>query len=125
MTPEVISSIKPEVYLGQFFNSRDIIHLAHLQTTSYAEHQALGSYYDGLLGLVDGMIEVYFGCIGKRLNIRIPSAEYINPETHLKQFKEYVKKHRNVLGSDRTDVQNILDEIIALINKTLYLLTLS
>jgi hypothetical protein len=125
MTPEVISSIKPEVYLGQFFNSRDIIHLAHLQTTSYAEHQALGSYYDSLLGLVDGMIETYFGCIGKRLNIKIPSAEYINPETHLKQFKEYVKKHRNVLGSDRTDVQNILDEIIALINKTLYLLTLS
>ena len=125
MTPEVISSIKPEVYLGQFFNSRDIIHLAHFQTTSYAEHQALGAYYDGLLDLTDGMVETYFGCIGKRLNIKIPSAEYINPETHLKQFKEYVKKHRNVLGADRTDIQNILDEIIALINKTLYLLTLS
>lgn len=125
MTPEVISSIKPEVYLGQFFNSRDIIHLAHLQTTSYAEHKALNSYYDGLLDLLDDMIESYFGCLGKRLNIKIPSAEYINPETHLKQFKEYVKKHRGVLGMDRTDVQNILDEIIALINKTLYLLTLS
>lgn len=125
MTPEVISSIKPEVYLGQFFNSRDIMHLAHLQTSSYAEHKALNSYYDGLLGLLDDMIEAYFGCIGKRLSIKIPGAEYINPETHLKQFKEYVKKHRNVLGLERTDVQNILDEIIALINKTLYLLSLS
>lgn len=125
MIPEVISSIKPEVYLGQFFNSRDVMHLAHLQTTSYSEHKALNSYYDGLLPLLDDMIEVYFGCIGKKLSIKIPGAEYINAETHLKQFKEYVKKHRNVLGSDRTDVQNILDEIIALINKTLYLLTLS
>jgi hypothetical protein len=26
---------------------------------------------------------------------------------------------------DRTDVQNLIDELIALINKTLYLLTLS
>lgn len=125
MTPEVISSIKPEVYLGQFFNSRDVMHLAHLQTTSYAEHKALNNYYDSILDLVDSMIEAYFGCIGKKLSIKIPSAEYINPETHLKQFKDYVKKHRNVLGMDRTDVQNILDEIIALINQTLYLLTLS
>jgi len=125
MTPEVISSIKPEVYLGQFFNSRDIMHLAHLQTSSYAEHKALNAYYDSLLGLIDDMTEAYFGCIGKKLSIKIPSAEYINPETHLKQFKDYVKKHRNVLGLERTDVQNILDEIIALINKTLYLLSLS
>jgi hypothetical protein len=125
MTPEVISSIKPEVYLGQFFQSRDIIHLAHLQTTSYAEHKALNGYYEGLLDLLDGMIEAYFGCIGKRVNIKIPASDYINAETHLKQFKDYVKKHRNVLGMERTDVQNILDEIIALINKTLYLLTLS
>ena len=125
MTPEVISSIKPEVYLRQFFQSRDIIHLAHLQTTSYAEHKALNGYYDGLLDLLDGMIEAYFGCIGKRVNIKIPASDYINAETHLKQFKDYVKKHRNVLGMERTDVQNILDEIIALINKTLYLLTLS
>jgi hypothetical protein len=125
MTPEVISSIKPEVYLGQFFHSRDVVHLAHLQTTSYAEHKALNEYYDGLLDLLDSMIESYFGCIGKRINIKIPASDYINPETHLKQFKDYVKKHRGVLGTDRTDVQNILDEIIALINKTLYLLTLS
>jgi hypothetical protein len=125
MTPEVISSMRPEVYLGQFFQSRDIIHLAHLQTTSYSEHEALNKYYDGLLGLLDSMIESYFGCIGKRVNIKIPASDYINAETHLKQFKEYVKKHRGVLGMDRTDVQNILDEIIALINKTLYLLSLT
>jgi hypothetical protein len=125
MISEVISSMKPEVYLGQFFQSRDIIHLTHLQTTSYAEHKALNEYYEGILDLTDSMIESYFGCIGKRLNIKIPASEYINAETHLKQFKDYVKKHRGVLGMDRTDVQNILDEIIALINKTLYLLTLS
>jgi hypothetical protein len=125
MIPEVISTIKPEVYLGQFFYSRDVIHLAHLQTTSYAEHKALQKYYNGLLDLLDDMIESYFGCIGKRVNIKIPASDYINAETHLKQFKEYVKKHRSVLGTDRTDVQNILDEIIALINKTLYLLTLT
>jgi hypothetical protein len=124
MTPEIISSVKPEIFIGQFFYSRDVMHLVHLQTTSYAAHKALNKYYDKLLDLTDGMIEAYFGCIGKRLNIKIPASDYITPESHLKQFKEYVKKHRNVLGTERTDVQNIIDEVIALINQTLYLLTL-
>jgi hypothetical protein len=125
MTPEVISTIKPEVYLGQFFQSRDIIHLTHLQTTSYAEHKTLNSYYESILGLTDELIESYFGCIGKRINIKIPASDYMNAQTHLTQFRDYVKKHRGVLGTTNTELQNIIDEIIALINQTLYLLTLN
>jgi hypothetical protein len=34
-------------------------------------------------------------------------------------------KHRNTFGVDRTHIQNIIDEIIALITKTQYLLTLT
>jgi hypothetical protein len=125
MTPELISSMKPEVVLGQMFQSRDMMHIAHFQTTSYAQHNTLQKYYEGVLGLTDEIAEVYFGCIGKRLNFKIPASDYMNPETHLKQFKDYMKKHRIVFGMDRTDVQNLIDELIALINKTLYLLTLS
>jgi hypothetical protein len=125
MMPDLISSIKPEVVLGQMFQSRDMMHIAHFQTTSYAQHNTLQKYYEGILGLADEITEVYFGCLGKRLNFKIPASDYMNPETHLKQFKDYIKKHRNVFGLDRTDVQNLIDELIALINKTLYLLTLS
>jgi hypothetical protein len=125
MTPELISSMKPEVVLGQMFQSRDMMHIAHFQTTSYAQHNTLQKYYEGVLELTDEIAEVYFGCIGKRLNFKIPASDYMNPETHLKQFKDYMKKNRTVFGMDRTDVQNLIDELIALINKTLYLLTLS
>jgi hypothetical protein len=125
MMPDLISSMKPEVVLGQMFQSRDMMHIAHFQTTSYAQHNTLQKYYEGILGLADEITEVYFGCLGKRLNFKIPASDYMNPETHLKQFKDYIKKHRNVFGLDRTDVQNLIDELIALINKTLYLLTLS
>lgn len=125
MMPDLISSMKPEVVLGQMFQSRDMMHIAHFQTTSYAQHNTLQKYYEGILGLADEITEVYFGCLGKRLNFKIPASDYMNPETHLKQFKDYIKKHRNVFGLDRTDVQNLIDELLALINKTLYLLTLS
>lgn len=122
---ELFTTVKPEIVLGQLFQSRDIIHLAHLQTTSYSEHKALDNYYSELLGLIDELVEAYFGTIGKRLNFKIPGSEYMNAKAHLTYMKDYVMKHRNVLGSDNTHLQNIIDEIIALITSTLYQLTLN
>jgi hypothetical protein len=122
---EIFTTVKPELVIGQLFQSRDTIHIAHLQTVNYAEHKALNKYYDSLLDLTDDLLETYFGTIGKRINIKIPASEYVNPQQHLKQLMEYVKKHRGVFGTENTHIQNIVDEILALIAKTLYLLTLS
>lgn len=36
-------------------------HILHLQSTSYAEHQALGEFYDELGDLVDAFVEAYQG----------------------------------------------------------------
>lgn len=122
---EIFTTVKPELVVGQLFHSRDVMHIAHLQTTSYAEHKALNNYYDELLDLVDGLLESYMGTVGKRINFKIPASEYVNPKQHLTQLKQYVMKHRTVFGEENTHLQNIVDEIIALITKTLYLLTLA
>jgi len=122
---EIFTTVKPELLIGQLFHSRDVMHIVHLQTTSYAEHKALNEYYDNLLDLVDGLLESYMGTVGKRVNFKIPASEYVNPKQHLTQLKQYVMKHRTVFGEENTHLQNIIDEIIALITKTLYLLTLS
>jgi hypothetical protein len=121
---ELFTTVKPEIVLGQLFQSRDIMHLTHLATTSYAEHQALGGAYDELLELVDNLIESYFGTIGKKLNIKIPASEYVNAKAHITYIQDYIMKHRGVFGKENTHLQNIIDEIIALYAKTLYLLTL-
>ena len=117
------SSVKPEIFFGVLFHSRDCMHLTHLQTMSFAEHKALNEYYDGILGLTDELIETYFGLIGKRLGIKIPQAEYINSQAHLKQLYSYIESNRDIF--EQSHIQNIIDEICALINKTQYLLTLS
>ena len=121
---KLFTTIKPEICLAQLFQSRDIMHLAHLQTTSYATHKALQEYYEGILDLTDNLHETYIGTLGKRVNIKIPASEYINPESHLKYLKDYIMQHRGVFGKDNTHLQNIIDEIISLIAKTQYLLTL-
>lgn len=122
---EIFTTVKPELVIGQLFQSRDCMHIVHLQTTSYSEHKALNAYYDSILDLTDDLLESYMGTIGKRLNFKIPASEYTNSKQHLTQLRDYVMKHRTVFGKENTHLQNIIDEIIALINKTLYLLTLS
>ena len=50
------------------------LHLLHWQTTSYAQHQALGGLYDYVHDFKDGLIEKIMGYTGKR-----PSAYKIEP----------------------------------------------
>jgi hypothetical protein len=111
----------PGKLIGTLFHSRDVMHIAHLQTTSFAEHKALNGYYDGILDLTDKFSEVYFGRF-KRVEIVIPEAKNMDAISHLKEMQSTIDTERNNYPSE---LQNILDEMLALINKTLYLLTLN
>lgn len=110
----------PGKFIGQLFQSRDIMHIAHLQTTSFAEHKALNAYYDGILDLTDKFTEVYFGR-SKRCEIIVPEAKNMSAVDHLKEMQALVDGERSNYTSE---LQNIMDEMLGLINQTLYLLTL-
>lgn len=111
----------PGKFIGTLFQSRDAMHIAHLQTTSFAEHKALNAYYDGILELTDTFTETYFGR-NKRVEIIIPESKNMDSVSHLKEMQSIVDGERNNYSSE---LQNIMDEMLALINKTLYLLTLN
>lgn len=111
----------PGKFIGLLFQSRDMMHIAHLQTTSFAEHKALNGYYDGILDLIDTFCETYFGR-NKRVEIVIPESKNMDSMTHLKELQSVIDTERNNYSSE---IQNIMDEMLALINKTLYLLTLN
>jgi hypothetical protein len=107
-------------FIGTLFQSRDVMHIAHLQTKSYAEHKALNAYYDGILDLTDSFTEKYFGRNG-RVEIIIPEAKVQDAISHLKGMQVIIESERDNYA---TDLQNIMDEMIGLVNETLYLLTL-
>ena len=110
----------PNKFLGILFQSRDMMHLTHLDTKSYAEHKALNAYYDGILDLTDSFTEKLFGRSG-RLEIVIPEAKKQDAVTHLKGMQVIIEAERENYASD---LQNIMDEMLGLVNETLYLLTL-
>lgn len=110
----------PNKFIGMLFQSRDMMHIAHLQTTSFAEHKALNAYYDGILELTDSFTEKYFGR-NKRVEFVIPEAKNADAVSHLKDMQKLIEGERSNYSSD---LQNIMDEMIGLVNETLYLLTL-
>jgi hypothetical protein len=110
----------PGKFIGTLFQSRDTMHIAHLQTTSYAEHRALGMYYDKILDLTDSFTEKYFGRNG-RVELIIPESKNQDAVSHMKFMQVTIEAERDNYSSD---LQNIMDEMLGLVNETLYLLTL-
>lgn len=101
----------------------------HWQTKSYAEHKAFGKTYENLDILIDNFVEVYMGKHGvpkARIKFNIEVDNY--DENHLlfvKNIVEEIKKLRNEFNSESdSELQNILDEIVAALEKLSYLLTL-
>lgn len=111
----------PGKFIGTLFQSRDAMHIAHLQTTSYAEHKALNAYYDGILELTDKFTESYFGR-NKRVEIVIPESKNTESVSHLKEMLSILDSER---GNYTSELQNVIDEMISLVDTTLYLLTLN
>lgn len=99
---------------------RTATHLAHLSSRSYAEHVALGDFYDGLVPLVDTYAELYMG-----LTQRIkswPKAELPDDEP-VQMLREYLAEHvRPELEDDHGSeaMKNTLAEIEALTLRTIY-----
>ena len=126
-TFKVVEMKEAQVTVGEYFltlfHSATNTHLLHLQSRSYSHHQALGAYYDGVVDLIDSLIEAYQGknqTIVEYPNIYMPPAS--DALTELKSISAYVQANRGVVGSD-TELQNISDEIQALIDSTIYKLT--
>ena len=117
--------MKPEIFLGILFQSRDLMHIAHLETTSFAVHNALDQFYKEVLESVDELTETYFGIIGGRVPLVIPESRLVEPVVYLRELRKVIYENRNSLGLENTEIQNIIDEILGLIGQTLYRLSLS
>lgn len=96
------------------------MHLAHWNTKSLTEHKALDDYYNGILPLVDEFVEVYFGQ-EDRQKIVVPQSQIEDSEEHLSGLRDIIEEERAFYTSN---LQNTLDEMLSLIDRTLYMLTL-
>ena len=112
----------------------NIVKLYHWKTMKYAEHKATDELYEDLNGKIDEFVEVLMGKDGKRINLsgkKSIKLEDFNNLSSLKKYIENAKKYlinmtnsKNIGTSENSDLLNIRDEILGILNKFTYLLTL-
>ena len=108
-------------FISTLFASRTQAHIFHLQTQSFSQHSALGAYYDGIIDLVDPFIESYQGKYGIIRGYSSP-ASFREDDDTIKYFEglvKYVELTREKITQD-SYIQNQVDEIVSLIESTLY-----
>jgi hypothetical protein len=108
--------------VSSLLHSRNQIHVFHLQTESYAQHKALGDFYDGIGDLIDGIVESYQG---KHGIIKGYSSDKIEDYKSSEQVISYLEKIDLVLEKNRKLVkesytQNQIDEVQTLLYSTIY-----
>jgi len=106
----------------KILHSRNQAHIFHLQTQSYAEHKALNDYYDGVLGLFDGIVESYQGKYGIIKTYKTFKIEqYKNCKKTISYFDRLLDDIDNLRESvEDSYIQNQIDTVQELINSTLY-----
>ena len=106
-------------FIAAMLHSGTVAHFMHLSTDSFSVHQALNTYYNEIIDLVDQYAEAYMGRYGQ---IKKWPQEFHNakePVKYLESLKDFVEESREELPQD-TELQNLVDEIADLINSTLY-----
>jgi len=120
---------KTHAPIGQFiavlFLARDLAHRAHLRTTgkgSFSRHDALGDFYPAIVDLADSLAEAYQGCELTLIDIPLLDNEFPGEikESMQAQLK-WIKANRyKAVEKDETHLQNIIDEIVALYDRTVF-----
>jgi len=116
--------------IQSFLTIQNQIKVLHWQTTSYAAHKALGKAYDQLDDLMDQFVEVYAG--GDRGILKVDSLstkchgiEAVKPMDFIDSVEKFISgKLSESIPEERTDLHNIKDEMLSVVNHTRYLLNL-
>lgn len=109
-----------EEIIGLLFLDRNLTHLEHLKTKSYAAHMALNTFYDEVIDLADKLAEAYQGAEGIMQDIPLMSNVPNEPidmtlYSHMQMIEAMRKSACKI-----TAIQNIIDEVVSLYLSTIY-----
>jgi len=114
-------------FISKLFEAREMAHVFHLMVNgemgSHAVHTALGEFYEGLIGFIDELTEVYQGQYGLIEEYDVIDTSSAKERQYIQYFEGLVnsiKENKSAFSSDDTHIHNLIDEIIALTYRLLY-----
>ena len=115
-------TLSVEELAAHVFATRNGAHLAHWKTTSYAQHMALGEFYEALPALIDEIMEVHFGQIEGKDIKPVRQVATPKPETivdYIANEAKWIRQSRDSF-SDNETIKALIDDLSACYDKCLY-----
>lgn len=107
--------------VAQCFAVRTAAHFLHLRSRSYAEHVALSEFYTDLIDKADAYAECHMGVEGIFKSFpNVPVPLDLAPLDLLSGLHKWVADHRTLCACDSTELANLVDEILAVIDRAYY-----
>ena len=99
------------------FKARNAAHIRHWKTDSYAQHQALGDFYEGLTDILDKYVESHQGTFGKVGDLPGDQKEIAK---YLREELVWLNLNGEKIASNVPALENVLDEMAGMYMTTLY-----
>ena len=104
-----------EELIARVFRTRNQAHLTHWKTNSYAQHQALGSFYDDLIDVLDKLVEAHQGSKGIVGHVDLSCKdESVDIIKNLTDDANWLSKNRAKIANSVPALENIVDVIVGI-----------
>lgn len=113
-----------------FLGLQNQMKICHWQTKGIARHEAFGNFYDDLTPLIDKYIEQAMGKYGRFVlhdetkTIELSNLSEIDIKGLVNTTREALVQFTEQLDPSDTDLLNLRDEFLGLVNKYAYLFTM-
>jgi hypothetical protein len=106
--------------VSRVFAARDAAHREHWRTKSYAQHVALGEFYEAVIEDIDEIVEVFQGQFGPIGDFSVQTKKVPDIAEYLRDEVDWIQSVRDVIANEDPAVMNMIDELCALYLRTLY-----
>jgi hypothetical protein len=109
-----------EQLISRVFYARNLAHFAHWRTKSYAQHRALGSFYDGVIDAIDPLVEAYQGAYDLIGAIPVPGEMEKDALKCLEADAEWIEKNHEKICKGNRAVGNLVDGVTEVYLSAIY-----
>ena len=112
-----------EQLIARVFYTRNVAHWSHWRATgagSYAKHQALGDFYDGIIDALDPLVEAYQGAYDLVGTIPAPNSKGVDILALLQNDAKWIEAHHEEICKGNRAIANLIDTLTAVYLRAIY-----
>ena len=108
-----------EQLISRVFYTRNFTHWSHWRTKSYAQHKALGKFYDDIIDALDSFVEAYQGAFA--LVGQIPAGSTKGDALAiLKDDAKWIEDNHEALCKGNRALANLIDVLTGVYLSVIY-----